>query len=678
MSEVFLTHATEDTERLRPLVQALRAHDVDVWWDQLATGGTRLVELQERVEKARCVLVCWTRASVDRERDWVRSEAEKARERGTLLPVLLDVVPIPSPFDQRLAVDLSSWNGDAAAPAFLKLLEDIRAMVAPRRRALLIGVSQFGAKSGLAPLPAVRRDVDALESALQSRPCLFQVTKLHDPDSTEMMRAFETLHHKTQPGDFSLVYYAGYALNHHQTVSLAAHNTDRECLRATTLDLSWPDLNGDGELLVVLDVCYGNAPLAEVGPVLRSLVGNQVLAAPVGSRPADWESEHGPLTRHLLQALRTHDADKNGDHIVRVAELLQYLDQVYARADEDHMPLHWTADVALTEQPLARWGRVSRSAPVALTEEQDTFVNVLAPEVAHGKVVPFLGDAIYGRGPLSFRSLADVLGKRGGIRLPNEGLATIAESCQIVCGERADFLEELGEIVEAQIALSKGPFAAHDLVLSLRRPWTVISVNYDDVLERRLAEAKQPFVLIAHILRSESGEEDGRVLVVRSDEAGKMATEICLAQELVLKDDDCVVYKLLGAPFLHQLPIAKERRLDTVVITETDHIDFLANLRHSATAVPAALGNRCRKRLLFLSFSLNVWHYRLVSHVFQNRSTSGKREAGSAVLLLKSPFVVRSTSTALEDDFWRRLAPETKVSIDLRSLTEALREREGR
>lgn len=679
MGEIFVSHASEDVERVRPLVEALKKQ-FDVWWDQdLRTGSTFSAEIAERLRKARCVLVCWSKAAVPAERQWIHSEADKARKRDVLFPILLDQVELSSPFDQLQTINLVGWNGNVAAPAFKRLVEDIQAKLKPRRRALLVGVTNAAGDLGLTRLPAVRRSVDALEWALRQPSCGFEVTTLHDPVSTQLMEKLEALFADAQSGDFVLFYYAGHVLlSSGKSLHLAAYNTARDRLKSTSVAVSWLDevMRFDGQALFVLDACFNGAELREYETALQTTVGQFVLAAPAGPGAEAWHGTHGPLTTHLLRAVTTPEADKDDDHVVQVHEVIEYIDEKLSSGPGQYKALHWMVDPALMHTAIA--GSDGRGSSLDLTDEQRAFVDLLAPELQRGRIVPFLGDAIYGTGPLSFRGLADALARRAAIRGPNEGLATIAESLQIIRNQRDEFLEEVREILDRQTAsCAKSTQPAHDLVLSLKAPWSVISANYDDLLERRLALQHQRFVLVAHILRSESGEDDGKILVLRSDERGNHTTEVCLAEKLLLEDNDCVIYKVLGAPFLHSLPIAQERNLDTVVITETDHIDFLANLRRSPTAVPNALVRRFRQRLLFLAFSLNIWHYRLISHVFQRRRLDGKRDPAASVLLNKDPFVVRSAATALEDVFWDRLNPlKPIVSIDLHSLIDALRDRE--
>jgi TIR domain len=106
---VFISYAHADRERVEPLVNALVAR-FNVWWDRdIEIGQTWRQSLVEKLAAARCVVVVWTVASVNR--DFIWSEVERAKDRGILLPVKLDrQATIPLGFDQLQHLDLTDWT----------------------------------------------------------------------------------------------------------------------------------------------------------------------------------------------------------------------------------------------------------------------------------------------------------------------------------------------------------------------------------------------------------------------------------------------------------------------------------------------------------------------------------------------------------------------------------------
>jgi adenylate cyclase len=108
MADIFLSYASDDRERIAPLVAALERQGWSVWWDRSIPPGRNFDEvLEEEIDAARCVVVMWTEASIDSQ--WVRSEALEGMEREILVPVRLDDVRLPFAFRRVQTADLLSW-----------------------------------------------------------------------------------------------------------------------------------------------------------------------------------------------------------------------------------------------------------------------------------------------------------------------------------------------------------------------------------------------------------------------------------------------------------------------------------------------------------------------------------------------------------------------------------------
>jgi len=110
MADIFLSYASDDRERVAPLVAALERQGWGVWWDRSIPPGRNFDEvLEEEIDAARCVVVVWTDASIDSQ--WVRSEALEGMEREILVPVRLDEVRVPFAFRRVQSADLLGWPG---------------------------------------------------------------------------------------------------------------------------------------------------------------------------------------------------------------------------------------------------------------------------------------------------------------------------------------------------------------------------------------------------------------------------------------------------------------------------------------------------------------------------------------------------------------------------------------
>ena len=129
MSGIFISYASQDREKAEVLARALEQKGWPVWWDrQIPFGKSFDQEIEDNLAKAKCVLVLWTRVSVDSR--WVRSEASEAAARGVLVPVLFEPdVKIPLEFKLLQAVNLSDWHVNAEHREFEALVAQIADML---------------------------------------------------------------------------------------------------------------------------------------------------------------------------------------------------------------------------------------------------------------------------------------------------------------------------------------------------------------------------------------------------------------------------------------------------------------------------------------------------------------------------------------------------------------------
>src|SRR5262245_15405266 len=110
MSDIFISYAEEDRDRVALLVQALVTQGWDVFWDRkIPTGKTWRGFIGAKLAAARCVVVVWSKHSIESE--FVHEEAEAGKERRILAPVLMDRVQPPFGFRGIQAADLSQWDG---------------------------------------------------------------------------------------------------------------------------------------------------------------------------------------------------------------------------------------------------------------------------------------------------------------------------------------------------------------------------------------------------------------------------------------------------------------------------------------------------------------------------------------------------------------------------------------
>ncbi len=97
MADIFISYAREDRPKVERLATLFEARGLSVWWDTRIEAG----EIWDRViarelEAARCVVVLWSKTSIDR--NWVRDEASEGLQRQILVPACLDEATPPLGF----------------------------------------------------------------------------------------------------------------------------------------------------------------------------------------------------------------------------------------------------------------------------------------------------------------------------------------------------------------------------------------------------------------------------------------------------------------------------------------------------------------------------------------------------------------------------------------------------
>jgi len=153
-TDVFISYKAEDRARLLPLVKALEAEGLDVWWDaHIGTGADWREEIQQHLDAARCVIVAWSRRSVGPEGHFVRDEASRAKRRGSYVPIRLDDVEPPLGFGEVQAPLFSGWKGKRTDPRFVALVNAVKAHLtgeAPVDRAAAVAETKVSRRTIIA------------------------------------------------------------------------------------------------------------------------------------------------------------------------------------------------------------------------------------------------------------------------------------------------------------------------------------------------------------------------------------------------------------------------------------------------------------------------------------------------------------------------------------------------
>ncbi|GAM96986.1 protein of unknown function DUF323 [alpha proteobacterium U9-1i] len=108
LSEIFLSYAREDRDRVAPIVEALKAEGLPVYWDrQLEYGGNWLQEINAHLDAAPAIVVIWSQYSIAS--PFVQAEAMKGFDRQVLVPISIEAnLRPPAPFGMVQGADFAA------------------------------------------------------------------------------------------------------------------------------------------------------------------------------------------------------------------------------------------------------------------------------------------------------------------------------------------------------------------------------------------------------------------------------------------------------------------------------------------------------------------------------------------------------------------------------------------
>jgi adenylate cyclase len=127
MADIFISYARPDEVVAALAAEALRGAGFKVWRDDDLPAHRAYAEvIEERLNDAKAVVVLWSAHAAKSQ--WVRAEADTARNAGRIIQATLDGTIPPIPFNQIQCADLDGWTGDPAAPGWAKLISSVAAL----------------------------------------------------------------------------------------------------------------------------------------------------------------------------------------------------------------------------------------------------------------------------------------------------------------------------------------------------------------------------------------------------------------------------------------------------------------------------------------------------------------------------------------------------------------------
>jgi hypothetical protein len=218
-------------------------------------------------------------------------------------------------------------------------------------------------------------------------------------------------------------------------------------------------------------------------------------------------------------------------------------------------------------------------------------------------------------------------------------------------GDRTALLKRLKRIFGA----AQTPGEIHRLLseYAATQPMVIITTNYDSLIELALRERGVSFDLVVY--PTEDPSAANAVLWRPHDADHPKAVH---PNDLYIDlDSTTVVYKMHGsldAPPRDGAVAAGStarplNRMDSMVVTEEDYIDFLARMT-SQSAVPKIFFNKFHDRhFLFLGYSLRDWNLRVILRYLASSVSAGTAAVSTAP---RRSWAIQWKPSDLDERFW--------------------------
>ena len=134
MVDVFISYSKTDGAAVRRLADAVRQLGYEVWWDEELPPHLSYSDvIAERIGAAKAAIVVWSEAAAASQ--WVRAEADLARNQAKLIQASVDGRMPPMPFNQIQFAAIGDWRGEADHQGWMKIKASLAALVGPREAA---------------------------------------------------------------------------------------------------------------------------------------------------------------------------------------------------------------------------------------------------------------------------------------------------------------------------------------------------------------------------------------------------------------------------------------------------------------------------------------------------------------------------------------------------------------
>ena len=247
-----------------------------------------------------------------------------------------------------------------------------------RKLALIIGNSQYD-DSGLARLTTADVDVRELAAVLRA-PDIGQfdeVTELADQPSAIVRRSIAQFFARGKKDDLLVFYFSGHGVkDDNGQLFLAVKDTEHGLLAGTSIEAAFitalMDRSSSKRQVLILDCCHSGAfaygakagSPAAVGtaPAFEGTGFGRVVLTATDSLQYAWEgdqvigdSDKSVFTHYLLEGLKTGEADRDGDGLITIDELYDYVYEHVVNETPKQTPGKWSykqqGEIVLARNP---------------------------------------------------------------------------------------------------------------------------------------------------------------------------------------------------------------------------------------------------------------------------------------------------------------------------------------
>jgi TIR domain/YARHG domain len=136
MADVFISYSRKDRALVAVLARAVEAEGYDVWWDvELPPHQSYGDVITAKIAETKAAIVVWSADAVKSE--WVRAEADMARNQRKLVQTSIGDAMPPLPFNQIQYAAMDGWQGEADHPGWRKVKVSLAELCgAPREGAV--------------------------------------------------------------------------------------------------------------------------------------------------------------------------------------------------------------------------------------------------------------------------------------------------------------------------------------------------------------------------------------------------------------------------------------------------------------------------------------------------------------------------------------------------------------